>query len=117
MERLKKNWEKLNEFLEEAKPRKGVSVEVIGSGPESGSFPKMLESLEENMKMITGKEEPLKKSLLVGDTGYFSVVDKKYKDNLSEKMRKKIDNPAYRELYSRRMQIVESVYSNITYNK
>jgi hypothetical protein len=204
-----------------------VSAEVIGSSPESGSFPKMLECLEENMKMITGKEEPLKKSLLVGDTGYFSeanlqeaaerginvlipdpqfrqrdpycaekkeekvekkkrftaedfkynerndcftcpcgktlvykcnitlrnnsgrkymakrtdcancpliekciarrrdkksartlyIVKKKYKDNLSEKMRKKIDNPAYRELYSRRMQIVEPVYSNITYNK
>ena len=45
------------------------------------------------------------------------IVEKKYKDNLSEKMRKKIDNPAYRELYSRRMQIVEPVYSNITYNK
>jgi transposase len=268
IERLKKNWDKLNEFLEEAEPRKGasggevksnitdnesalikgphgyiqgyngitiadsgsqiiVSAEVTGSGPESGSFPKMLESLEENMKMLTGKEKPLKKSLLVGDTGYFSeanlqeaaerginvlipdpqfrqrdpyyaekkeekvekkkryaaedfkydkktdsficpcgkvleykcdiklrnnggrkymakrtdcancplierciarrsgknpkrtlyIADKKYKDNLSEKMRKKIDNPAYRELYSRRMQIVEPVYSNITYNK
>jgi len=268
IERLENKLEKMNKFLKEAEPRKGVSVEevqsnitdnesalikgphgyiqgyngitiadsgsqiivsaeVIGSGPESGSFPKMLESLEENMKMITGKEEPLKKSLLVGDTGYFSeanlqeaaerginvlipdpqfrqrdpyyaekkeekvgkrkrftaedfkynersdsftcpcgkvleykcdielrnnsgrkymarrtdcancplidkciarrsgkksvrtlyIVEKKYKDNLSEKMRKKIDNPAYRELYSRRMQIVEPVYSNITYNK
>jgi len=266
VERLEKRLEKLNKFLKEAEPRKGVSVElksnitdnesaliksphgyiqgyngitiadsgsqiivsaeVIGSGPESGSFPKMLESLEENMKMVTGKEEPLKKALLVGDTGYFSeanlqeaeerginvlipdpqfrqrdpyfaekkkekaekqkfkaedfkyneksdsftcpcgkvlvykgditlrnnsgrkymarridcancplidkciarrngknpkrtlyIVEKKYKDNLSEKMRKKIDNPAYRELYSRRMQIVEPVYSNITYNK
>jgi hypothetical protein len=52
-----------------------VSAEVIGSGPESGSFPKMLECLEENMKMVTGKEEPLKKSLLVGDTGYFSEAN------------------------------------------
>jgi len=38
------------------------------------------------------------------------------KENLSEMMRKKIDNPVYRELYARRMQIVEPVYSNITYN-
>ena len=45
------------------------------------------------------------------------IIDRKYKDNLSEKMREKIDNPAYRELYSRRMQIVEPVYSNITYCK
>jgi len=37
------------------------------------------------------------------------IAEKKYKDNLSEKMRKKIDNPAYRELYSRRMQIVEVI--------
>jgi len=32
-------------------------------------------------------------------------------------MRKKIDSPAYRELYSRRMQIIEPVYSDITYCK
>jgi hypothetical protein len=268
IERLENKLERMNKFLKEAEPRKGVSgeevqsnitdnesalikgphgyiqgyngitiadsgnqllvsAEVIGSGPESGSFPKMLDSFEENMKMVTGKKEPLKKSLLVGDTGSFSeanlqeaeerginvlipdpqfrqrdpyytekkeekvgkrkrytaedfkyneksdsftcpcgktlvykcnitlrnnsgrkymakrtdcancpliekciarrsdkksartlyIVEKKYKDNLSEKMRKKIDNPAYRELYSRRMQIVEPVYSNITYNK
>jgi len=266
--RLEKKLKKLNKFLKEAEPRKGVAAEevqsnvtdnesalikgphgyiqgyngiaiadsgsqiivcaeVVGSGPESGSFPKMLEIFEENMKTVTGKEEPLKKALLLGDTGFFSeanlqeaaerdievlipdpqfrqrdpyyaekkekkvekkkrftaedfkydersdsftcpcgktleykgdvalrnnsgrkymakrtdcancplidkciarrngknpkrtlyIVEKKYKDNLSEKMRKKIDNPAYRELYSRRMQIVEPVYSNITYNK
>jgi len=268
IERLEKNWEKMNKFLEEAEPKKGasggevksnitdnesalikgphgyiqgyngitvadsgsqiiVSAEVTGSGPESGNFPKMLESFEENMKTVTGKENPLKKSLLLGDTGFFSeanlqeaaekgievlipdpqfrqrdpyyaekkgekvekkerftaedfkyygkadsftcphgkvleykcdiklrnnsgkkymakrtdcancpliekciarrkgknpkrtlyIVDKKYKDNLSEKMKKKIDNPAYRELYSRRMQIVEPVFSDITYCK
>jgi len=36
---------------------------------------------------------------------------------LSEKMREKIDNPAYRELYSRRMQIIEPAFSDITYCK
>jgi len=45
------------------------------------------------------------------------VIDKKYEENLSEKMREKIDDPAYCELYSRRMQIIEPVFSNITYSK
>jgi hypothetical protein len=52
-----------------------VSAEVTGSGPESGSFPNMLEKLEENMKEVTGKDEPLKKALLEGDTGYFSEAN------------------------------------------
>jgi hypothetical protein len=216
-----------------------VCAEAIGSGSESGCFPAMLDSLEENMKKVTGKDEPLKKSLLEGDTGYFSednlqeaakrkiqvlipdpqfrqrdpyfsekkkekvkkkkhftvedfsynektdrfkcpwgeelgfkyevelrnttgkqyrakkgvcvkcpligqcigvrkekppkdgiknrkksapvrtlyIPNKKYEENLSEKMREKIDDPAYRELYSRRMQIIEPVFSNITYCK
>jgi len=265
--RLEKKLKKLNKFLKDAEPRKGVtteevqsnvtdnesaliksphgyiqgyngiaiadsgsqiivSAEVVGSGPESSSFPKMLDSLEENMKAVTGKKEPLKKALLEGDTGYFSeanlqeaaerginvlipdpqfrqrdpyyaekkkekvekkkykaedftydekndryicpcgkaleykcditlrnnsgkkygakradcakcpliekciagrggknparvlyIVDRKYEDNLSEKMRDKIDNPAYRELYSRRMQIIEPTFSDITYCK
>jgi len=45
------------------------------------------------------------------------IIDKKYDENLSAKMRKKIDDPVYRELYSRRMQIIEPVFSNITYCK
>jgi transposase len=203
-----------------------VSAEAIGSGPESGCLPEMLDRLEETMKELTGKEKPLKKALVEGDTGYFSeenlqeasrrginvlipdpqfrqrdpyfaekkkekapkkrysvddfrydkktdsyicpcgkvleykcsvtlrnnsgkqyrakrgtcvncprldkciarhssknpvrtlyVINRKYEDNLSEKMKEEIDNPAYRELYSRRMQIVEPVYSNITYCK
>jgi hypothetical protein len=32
-------------------------------------------------------------------------------------MRKKIDDLAYRELYSRRMQIIEHVFADITYCK
>jgi hypothetical protein len=32
-------------------------------------------------------------------------------------MKKKIDDPAYRELYSRRQQIIEPVFSDITYCK
>ena len=207
-----------------------ICTEAVGSASESGSFPEMLDSLEKNMRTLTGKEKPLKKSLCVGDTGYFSeanlqeakvrkieviipdpqfrqrdnefeervkakekklyksedfvynkkkdsylcpagkvlvckgkaklrnnegkkyqakssdccrcrliekcinlknknarkstnhartlyIVKKKYEENLSEKMKKKIDNPAYRELYSRRQQIIEPVFSNITYCK
>ena len=45
------------------------------------------------------------------------IIDRKYEDSLSEKMRGKIDNPAYRELHSRRMQIVEPVYADMTYCK
>jgi len=203
-----------------------VSAEAVGSGPESGSFPKMLDSLNENMKEITGKKNPLKDSIITGDTGFFTeenlqeanerkievlipdqqfrqrdpdfgdrkehgkknikytiedfeydkknncykcpagntleykgeaelrnnsgkryqakradckncslidkciskrtaknpvrtiyIANKKYKTNLSEKMRIKIDDPVYREIYSRRMQIIEPVFSDITYCK
>jgi hypothetical protein len=45
------------------------------------------------------------------------IIDKKYENNLSAQMREKIDNPAYRELYFRRLQIIEPVFSNITYCK
>jgi len=204
-----------------------VCAEATGSS-ESGNFPKMLESLEENMKAITGKEEPLKKSVCLADTGFSSeenlqeaaergieviipdpqfrqrdpdfegrqkekkyfdkedfkydekkdefkcpngkvltckgevklgnnegkkyqasakdcsqcpfadkciksknkkeeggksrprtlyIVTRKHEENLSEKMRDKIDNPAYREIYSRRQQIIEPVFSDITYCK
>jgi len=268
IERLEKKLEQLNDFLDKAEPRTGISGEevqsnitdnesalikgphgyiqgyngitiadsgnqviisaqAIGSGAESGCFPQMLDSLEETMKEVTGKKEPLKNALVQGDTGYFSeenlqeaakrkinvlipdqqfrqrdpyfsekknekvetkkkftqsdfiydketksylcpagkvleykcdvtlrnnsgkqyraksgdcancslkdkcirnrggknsartlyVIDKKYEENLSEKMREKIDDPAYRELYSRRMQIIEPVFSNITYSK
>jgi transposase len=203
-----------------------VSAEAIGSGAENGCFPRMLANLEDAMQKVTGKEQPLKKALLEGDTGYFSeenlqeaarrgidvlipdpqfrqrdpyfaekkkqkvpqkkytaqdftyaknkdqyicpagkileykydvtlrnnsgkqyqpksgtcvdchlrkrcipkrtdknpvrtlyIVNRKHIDNLSEKMREKIDDPAFRELYSRRMQIIEPVFSNIVYCK
>ena len=45
------------------------------------------------------------------------IVENKYEENLSEKMREKIDDPVYRELYSRRMQIIEPVFANMTYCK
>jgi transposase len=208
-----------------------VSAEAVGSVSESGCFPKMLDNLETNMKMISGKKKPLKDALVVSDTGCFSednlqeaakrgievlipdpqfrqrdphfaekknekvkkknkekyvledfkydkngnryqcpagswleykgivklrnnsgkkyqaksgvcvacpliekcilktkksgknplrtlyIAEQKYKENLSVKMRAKIDEPAYRELYSRRMQIIEPTFSNISYCK
>jgi len=41
----------------------------------------------------------------------------KYKENLCQKMRENIDKPRYRKIYSRRMQIVEPVFADITYCK
>jgi hypothetical protein len=35
----------------------------------------MLETLEENMKEVTGKEKAMKKALVEGDTGYFSEAN------------------------------------------
>jgi transposase len=49
--------------------------------------------------------------------GTLYIVEKKYEENLSGKMREKIDKPAYRELYSRRMQTIEPTFSHITYCK
>ena len=45
------------------------------------------------------------------------IADKKHKESLSDKMREKIDDHVNRELYSRRMQIIEPVFSHITYFK
>ena len=41
----------------------------------------------------------------------------KYKENLSQQMREKIDTPKYKKIYSRRMQIIEPVFADITYCK
>ena len=207
-----------------------IAAEAVGSGSESGCFVQMLNELETNMKLVTKKKQPLKKSLVLADTALFSednlqeakkrnidvlipdqqfrkrdpsfddrkkykttnvktyfgvedfIYDKKkdcyicpagktlpykcdiefksrgtrgkqyrstksvcsvcplkekcinrksgksefralfiaqqrYAENLSAKMRDKIDNPAYRELYSRRIQIVEPVFANIRHCK
>jgi hypothetical protein len=113
LKRLNSKLNKLEEFLETAKPGKGLSgeevqsnttdnesgfikgakgyiqgyngvtiadsgnqiiiaAEVTGGVAGGGMFPQMLNNLEENMKALTGKEEPLKKAIVVGDTGNFS---------------------------------------------
>src|SRR4030042_6073251 len=45
------------------------------------------------------------------------VVDSKGSINYSKQMMEKIDRPEMRELYSKRMAIVEPVFANITYHK
>ena len=62
-----------------------IATKAIGSGAEGGCLPEMLDTLEANMKMITGKKNPLKKSLVLGDTGYFS------EDNLKAAASRKIE--------------------------
>jgi len=62
-----------------------ITAQAIGSGAEGGCFPQMLSDLEENMKMLTGKDKPLRSALVEGDTGYFSD------ENLREAAKRKID--------------------------
>jgi len=62
-----------------------VAAEAIGSGAESGCLPGMLDNLEANMKKVTGKKQPLKKSIILGDTGYFS------EENLQEAKKRNIE--------------------------
>jgi hypothetical protein len=45
------------------------------------------------------------------------LADQEHEENLSDKMRKKIDDPVYRSLYGRRMQIIEPCFSDMTYCK
>src|SRR5215469_8902312 len=41
----------------------------------------------------------------------------KYEENLSQKMREKIDTPKYKKIYSDRLGMIEPVFANITYCK
>ena len=72
-----------------------IAAEVIGSGAESGCFPRMLDRLEENMKKATGEEKPLEKALVEADTGYFS------EENLQEAAKRGIEvlipDPQFRQ--------------------
>jgi transposase len=202
-----------------------VAANAYGTVAEGQFFPEMLEKTEENMRVVKGKDKPLKGTIMLGDNAYFSednlqaakqkeieaiipdeqfrnrdddykdgkrregkerfdlrhfkyvqdgnyyicpnkkkllfkgkvklnrnegnkyqskasdcsgcvYVEKclqsrkketkfrtlyipitKYKENLSQKMREKIDKPKYKKLYSNRLGIIEPVFSNITYCK
>jgi hypothetical protein len=43
-----------------------MAAEVTGGAAGGGMFPQMLNTLEESMKALTGKEEPLKKAIAAG---------------------------------------------------
>ncbi|GHV77373.1 hypothetical protein AGMMS49942_21940 [Spirochaetia bacterium] len=45
------------------------------------------------------------------------VTNRDGKENQSQKMREKIDKVEYRNVYGKRMQIIEPVFSDITYCK
>jgi hypothetical protein len=60
-------------------------------------------------KQKRGNKRGSKKTIL--------IVDRQGKENLSEKMREKIDDPIWRQLYGERMRIIEPCFSDITYNK
>ena len=45
------------------------------------------------------------------------IIHKKYNKNYSDAMKQKIDTEAGRDIYSKRMGIVEPVFANITYHK
>jgi stalled ribosome alternative rescue factor ArfA len=49
-----------------------VAAEAYGGVYEGEHFPAMLEKLEGAMKTLTGKREPLKGKVMLGDTGYYS---------------------------------------------
>ena len=46
-----------------------------------------------------------------------NIAVSKYKENLSQQMREKIDKPKYKKLYSNRLKIIEPVFADITYCK
>jgi hypothetical protein len=56
----------------DAKNQIVVAAEVFGSVYEGEHFPHMLNETEKSMAEITGKSEPLKKKMILADTGYFS---------------------------------------------
>jgi hypothetical protein len=60
-------------------------------------------------KQKKGNKRGSKKTIL--------TVDLQGKENLSEAMRKKIDDPVCRQLYAERMRIIEPCFANITCNK
>jgi transposase len=211
--------------VEDAENQVIVAAKAYGSVGEGQFFPEMLEKTERNMRGVTGEKEPLKGTVMLCDTNYFSEdnlqtakrngieavipdaqyrnrdaqlkegerrkgkerfdarhfkYDKKgnyykcpngkvlafkgrvklnrnegdkyesraadcdgcphagrcirggkkpkkcrtlyipvlrYKENLSQQMREKIDTPKYKKLYSNRMRIIEPVFANITYCK
>ena len=49
-----------------------VAANAYGSVAEGQYFPGLLDRTEENMSIVTGKENPLEGTVMLGDNGYFS---------------------------------------------
>jgi IS5 family transposase len=49
-----------------------IASEAYGKGQEQGAFTPMLQQAEENLKTISGREQPLSGKTILADTGYFS---------------------------------------------
>jgi transposase len=80
----------------DAKNQVIVAANAYGSGSEGQFFPEMLEKTEKNMREVTGKQEPLKGTVMLGDTNYFS------EDNLQAAKRKEIEAVIPDEQYRNR---------------
>ena len=61
-----------------------VAADVAGSVYEGKVLPAMLDELQAAMQTITGKDEPLAKAAVLGDTGYLS------EENLEEAEKRKV---------------------------
>jgi hypothetical protein len=101
-------WKKVLTYKGEIKLRNNEGEKYQASSKDCGRCPNI-------EKCINLKHRKAKSGTKHSRTLY--VITKKNKENLSEKMRETIDNPAYRELYSRRQQIIEPTFSDITYCK
>jgi hypothetical protein len=49
-----------------------VAAEVLGSGSENEHFITMVKGLTGQMHRLRGKDKPLERVIVVGDTGYFT---------------------------------------------
>jgi transposase len=62
-----------------------IAAEAYGGVYEGEHFPEMLDQLETAMQGITKKKRPLRKAVVLGDTGYFS------EDNLQAAKKKRVE--------------------------
>jgi transposase len=80
----------------DAKNQVIVAAKAYGSAGEGQFFPEMLGKTERNMREVTGKKEPLKGTVMLGDTNYFS------EDNLQAAKKKGIEAVIPDEQYRNR---------------
>jgi transposase len=79
-----------------------------GKGTDCAGCPYIDKCIRSRKKQTNKKQKKYR-------TLYIPIT--KYEENLCQKMREKIDTPKYKKIYSKRMQIVEPVFADITYCK